>query len=283
MEIVQRVSHMIAISKEAIRRNQAIGLVPTMGALHEGHLSLVRKGRSLTNPLVVSIFVNPAQFGKNEDFSRYPRDLDADAALLKLEGVDFVFAPAAEEMYMDPFATWVVVEGLSQRMCGVSRPDHFRGVTTVVTKLFNIVRPAVAFFGQKDAQQSVIVRRMVQDLNIDTEIVICPTVRDADGVAISSRNRYLNAEERRAATVLVSALRTAERMIAGGERTSRRIADAMIQLIQREPLAHVDYISITDGHSLQPVAEVAGAVLIALAVFIGKTRLIDNLMVSAAA
>lgn len=254
------------------------GFVPTMGYLHEGHLSLVRRARAENDHVAVSIFVNPTQFGPHEDYNRYPRDLERDLRLLEPLGVDLVFVPSVEEMYPPGFQTWVIVEEVSQPLEGASRPGHFRGVATVVTKLFHIVQPDRAYFGQKDAQQVVVIRRMVQDLNIPVEIVVCPTVREPDGLAMSSRNTYLNPEERRAATVLFRALQAAKARYEQGERDAERLREAMREVIQAEPLARLDYVSVADPETLRELSQVEDRALLSLAVYIGKTRLIDNLL-----
>ena len=254
------------------------GFVPTMGYLHEGHLSLVRRARAENDHVAVSIFVNPTQFGPHEDYNRYPRDLERDLRLLEPLGVDLVFAPSVEEMYPPGFQTWVIVEGVSRPLEGAARPGHFRGVATVVTKLFNIVQPDRAYFGQKDAQQAVVIRRMVQDLNIPVEIVVCPTVREPDGLAMSSRNTYLNPEERRAATVLFRALQATKARYEQGERDAERLREAMREVIQAEPLARLDYVSVADPETLQELDRVEDRALLSLAVYIGKTRLIDNIL-----
>ncbi|MBI3952318.1 MAG: pantoate--beta-alanine ligase [Acidobacteria bacterium] len=279
MEIVSEIGKMKAITQEAAARGQRIGSVPTMGALHEGHLSLVRRARERSDLVVASVFVNPAQFGPNEDYTRYPRNLEADAAQLAREGVDCLFAPSLEEIYPPGYATYVEVEGLSDRLCGKSRPGHFRGVTTVVLKLFEIVSPDYAFFGQKDAQQVVIIKKMVEDLNLDVEIIVCPIVREADGLAMSSRNNYLNAEERAAATILYKALQRARQMIDAGARNAEEIVQAMRAMIENEPRARIDYVEIANAKTLKPLTTLTGECLIALAVFVGPARLIDNLVV----
>ena len=261
------------------QEGRRIGLLPTMGALHEGHLSLVRAARAQSDVVVVSIFVNPKQFGPGEDFDHYPRYLEQDHRLLEDARVDFLFAPAAQEVYPDGFATYVTVERLSEKLCGRSRPGHFRGVATVVRRLFELVQPYVAFFGQKDAQQSVIIRRMVRDLGLPVEIVVCPIVREADGLAMSSRNVYLSPEERRAAVVLWQSLERARERIEGGERRAESILVEMKSLTAREPRARVDYIEVVDLETLEAKPAVAGQTLIALAAWIGTTRLIDNMIV----
>lgn len=251
-----------------------------MGFLHEGHLSLIRKAKEIADMTVVSIFVNPTQFGEGEDFSKYPKDLTRDADLAIAEGVDYLFTPSVEEIYPEGYSTHVEVKNMSEVMCGKSRPGHFRGVTTVVMKLFHIVLPTFTVFGQKDAQQAIIIKKMLQDLNMDIELVISPTVRHEDGLALSSRNSYLNEKERKAATVLYRALKEAEKLIKDGKTDAQSIMGGMEKLIESEPLARIDYISTTDTENLEAVKKVSGSVLIALAVFIGSTRLIDNIMVN---
>jgi pantoate--beta-alanine ligase len=273
---------MMSITRELRGEGRRIGLVPTMGALHEGHLSLMGRAREMCDTVVASVFVNPAQFGPNEDFDRYPRDLAHDAELAFTRGVDFIFAPAPDDMYPEGFSTYVAVEGLSEKLEGASRPGHFRGVTTVVNKLFNIVHPHFAFFGRKDAQQVIIIKRMARELAMDVEIVVGPTVREEDGLALSSRNLYLSTDERRAAIVLRRALERARTLSNGGERDSARIISTMRAIIEAEPLARIDYIAITDTNQLSYVETIPQDVpiLISLAVFIGKTRLIDNIVLN---
>jgi pantoate--beta-alanine ligase len=274
-----RVVHTIAEARTVRRALPGTwGFVPTMGYLHEGHLSLVRRARAENDRVAVSIFVNPTQFGPHEDYTRYPRDLERDLRLLEPLGVDLVFVPSVEEMYPPGFQTWVIVEEVSRPLEGASRPGHFRGVATVVAKLFNILQPDRAYFGQKDAQQTVVIWRMVQDLNIPVEIVICPTVREPDGLAMSSRNTYLNPEERRAATVLFRALQAAKARYEAGERDAERLREAMREVIRAEPLARIDYVSVAHPETLQELERVEGPALLSLAVYIGTTRLIDNLM-----
>lgn len=265
---------------EARAQGKIVGLVPTMGALHEGHLSLVRKARSECGFVVVWIFVNPAQFGPGEDLNRYPRDLERDRMAAASAGADVIFSPGVEEIYPPGFSTWVEVEGLTEGLCGASRPGHFRGVCTVVTKFFNICEPDRAYFGQKDAQQLAVIRRMVRDLNMRVEIVACPIVREPDGLAMSSRNAYLNDEERRQAIILNHALRTAEHLVTEGEHDAGIIQEAMMKVLASAPLARVDYVAIVDAADLLPVTVVTGECLIALAVWFGKTRLIDNVIVA---
>jgi pantoate--beta-alanine ligase len=255
-----------------------VGFVPTMGYLHEGHLALVRQARAESASVVVSIFVNPTQFGPQEDFEKYPRDPKRDLALLEKEGTDIVFMPAAGEIYPPAFDSWVEVGRIAERLEGVSRPGHFRGVATVVAKLFNIVQPDRAYFGQKDAQQLAVIKRMVADLDMNLRVIAVPTVREPDGLAMSSRNSYLNPEERKAAVVLYEALTLAQELFYGGERDAPAIRRQMTELIQKQPLAEIDYISIADAETLDELDEVKPPALVSLAVKIGKTRLIDNVV-----
>ncbi len=266
-------------ARQARAENRILGLVPTMGALHEGHLSLIARAKRECSPLIASIFVNPKQFGPNEDFAKYPRTFDSDCEKLKHAGVDAVFAPEAAEIYPKNFSTYVHVEGLSERLEGKSRPGHFRGVTTVVMKLLQIVQPHRAYFGRKDAQQARIITQMARDLNLDSEIVVCPIVREPDGLALSSRNVYLNPEERRAATVLYRALEAAKKEMQGASRDALHLQAILRHKLDSEPLAAVDYAEIVDAESFEPVMRVSRACYALLAVFIGKTRLIDNLYV----
>lgn len=260
---------------------KTIGLVPTMGYLHKGHLSLVRQSCADNDVTVVSIFVNPTQFGPDEDYEEYPRDPERDHRLLEELDVDLVFEPSSEDMYASDASTVVEVKGnLTRVLCGASRPTHFQGVTTVVAKLFNLTKPHRAYFGQKDAQQLVVIERMVRDLNFDIEIVPMPTVREEDGLAVSSRNEYLSSEEREAATILYRSLLLAEKLIDEGERDANAVIKQMRNLIQAEPLAEIDYVEIVDAHNLEKLTMIEGHVLIALAVFIGDTRLIDNVMLT---
>jgi pantoate--beta-alanine ligase len=279
MKVVKSVAGMTALARQWRKEGKRIGFVPTMGYLHEGHLSLVRESKKRADVTVVSIFVNPTQFGPNEDFKKYPRDLAKDSAYLEKGGVDCLFYPAAAEIYPPGYRTFIEVHGLQDRLCGRCRPGHFRGVATVVLKLFNIVGPDLAFFGAKDAQQILIIQRMTADLNLDVEVVTCPLVREADGLALSSRNAYLSPEERKAALVLSTSLRGAERAIAAGERDAAEIIAGIRSMIGAEPLARIDYVEAVDPLNLEPVAEIRGDVLIALAVYFGTTRLIDNLRV----
>ncbi len=280
MQIITSPSATQADCRARRAEGKSIGLVPTMGYLHEGHLSLVRQARADNDWVVVSIFVNPIQFGPNEDLANYPRDFDRDRQLLEAEGVDLIFAPTVKEMYPSGSLTFVEVEGnLTKGLCGASRPGHFRGVTTVVSKLFNIILPHRAYFGQKDAQQLAVIQRMVADLNFDIEIVPMPIVREPDGLAMSSRNRYLTPEERRSATALYRSLQLAKEFIEEGERDAARIIAAMRNLIGQEKPAQIDYIEVVDAKKFEPKNQIRGGSLIALAAFMGGTRLIDNLRV----
>jgi pantoate--beta-alanine ligase len=260
------------------RDGKRLGLVPTMGALHEGHLSLVRESRSQCDLTAVSIFVNPLQFGPTEDFAKYPRTLERDAALLLSLGVDFLFVPSVSEMYPTGAKTSVEVADLSGRLDGGSRPGHFRGVTTVVCKLFEIVRPDSAFFGQKDAAQVAVLRKMVRDLDMDVEIVVCPIVREPDGLAMSSRNAYLNPRQRQQALVLSRSLQEVKSAVDAGERNAEKLARVGIQTIASEPAAKLDYFTIVDADTLEPVDSVSHGTLIAVAAWVGSTRLIDNIL-----
>ena len=257
---------------------EPVGFVPTMGYFHEGHLTLVRRARAENPSVVVSIFVNPTQFGPEDDFNKYPRDPQRDLALLQKEKSDIVFMPSAAEMYPPQFNSWVEVGKVTKRLEGVSRPGHFRGVTTVVAKLFNIVQPTRAYFGQKDAQQTIVIKKMVADLNMNLEIVTVPTVREPDGLAMSSRNTYLNPKQRQAATALYQALTLAQKLWLQGETDAQRLRQEMIALIQKQPLADIDYVSIADPETLDESDTVNSPALVSLAVKIGKTRLIDNIV-----
>ncbi|PTL36413.1 pantoate--beta-alanine ligase [Candidatus Methylomirabilis limnetica] len=266
---------------ESLRREgKTIGLVPTMGAFHEGHLSLMRRARAENDVVIVSIFVNPIQFARGEDFDSYPRDLQDDLAQAERAGVDLVFTPSAEAIYPDGFQTYVDVTEITDGLCGASRPGHFRGVTTIVTKLFNLVRPHRAYFGQKDYQQSAVVRRLVDDLNLDLEIVLLPTIREADGLAMSSRNVRLTPEERQAACVLYASLRLTEERVEAGERNTKLLLDEMRTMIETEPLARIDYVALCDPETLKPLDQIEGPMLAAIAVRFGETRLIDNLLIT---
>jgi pantoate--beta-alanine ligase len=280
MEIIRTVSWMKQAARQARAENHVVGFIPTMGALHEGHLSLLRRAKSDCSKVFASIFVNPTQFGPNEDFSKYPRTFEFDAEKLEGAGADLLFAPDLKEMYPAGFSTCVTVEGLSERLEGKSRPGHFRGVATVVLKLFEIVQPHFAFFGRKDAQQARILQRMVQDLNLDVELQICPIVREPDGLALSSRNAYLNEEERGAAAVLHRSLHAAGREIAADIRDALTLQNTVRDVLAQEKLARVDYVEIVDADSFEPAARIGSRpAYILLAAFIGKTRLIDNLLI----
>ncbi len=276
MDLVESVSRMMDLSRHWRQEGKTIGFVPTMGYLHEGHLSLVRQARRENDVVVVSIFVNPTQFGPGEDFERYPRDLKRDMGLLEPIGVETVFVPSVEDMYPPGYRTYVEVEDITTRLCGASRPGHFRGVTTVCCKLFNIVRPHRAYFGKKDFQQYVVLRTMVADLNMDLEIVPMPIVREPGGLAMSSRNTYLNQEERKAALCLSRSLKRAQELFAQGERRARVIREEVEKMIRAEPLANIDYVEVVDPDTFLPVEEVEKGTLVALAVKVGPARLIDN-------
>lgn len=281
MNTVRKIKEMKSVVRDVRSLGKNVGFVPTMGYLHEGHLSLVQASLQSADCTVVSIFVNPAQFGPKEDFKEYPRDLARDSQLLEKLGVDLLFCPDYTEMYPPDYKTYIEVESLQDKLCGPSRPGHFRGVCTVVLKLFNIVQPDVAFFGQKDAQQAIILKRMVSDLNLDVRVEVMPTVREEDGLALSSRNVYLDPEQRQSALCLSRSLNEAAGMIRSGERRTDPLMDRMRELIDREDLAKLDYIAIVDTGSLEPLKEIKKEALIALAVFFGSVRLIDNMMVSA--
>ena len=257
-----------------------VGLVPTMGYLHEGHQSLIKKSVGQNDRTVVSVFVNPIQFGPNEDLATYPRDLDRDAALCEETGADLIFHPEPSDMYAEDFCTFVDMDRVTKNLCGKTRPTHFRGVCTVCSKLFHIVGPDRAYFGQKDAQQLAVIRRMVRDLNFDLEIIGCPIIREEDGLAKSSRNTYLSPEEREAATILHKALSEGEALLHEGEKSVAVIRDAIRTRIESEPLARIDYVEIVDFDNIEPIEEIQGNVLVAVAVYIGSTRLIDNVIVS---
>ena len=281
MRICQTIEEMRAACREAKRRGKRLGFVPTMGALHEGHLSLVRAAKASCEVVAASIFVNPLQFGPREDLQKYPRDFDRDRALLEKESVELLFAPSVEEMYPPGAITWVEVEGLSDRLDGHSRPGHFRGVTTVVAKLFHIVEPDAAYFGQKDAAQLAIIRRMARDLNFPVEIVAGPIVREADGLAMSSRNAYLNSQQRKQALVLHRSLLRVKKLWEGGERDLARLLAAGREEVAREDSVRLDYFEIVDAGSLEPVVDVADGALVAVAALVGTTRLIDNVALDA--
>ncbi|MGL4741717.1 MAG: pantoate--beta-alanine ligase [Sarcina sp.] len=276
MIVVDRIKEVREFTKKSIIDQESIGYVPTMGFLHEGHKSLIDKARKENDKVVVSIFVNPTQFGAGEDLDAYPRDLERDLELCKNAGVDIVFVPQAAEMYFKDATTKISMETLSEELCGKSRPVHFGGVCTVVAKLFNIVNPTRAYFGEKDAQQLAIIKRMVRDLNFDVEIIGCPIVRESDGLAKSSRNTYLSKEERTAAVVLHKSLEIAKTIIENGERNVSVIIENIERVIKSEKLAKIDYIEVVDSKSIQKVEIVEEDVLVAIAIYIGKTRLIDN-------
>jgi len=279
MKIIRKISEMQQYAETLRQQRKTIGFVPTMGFLHEGHLSLMRLARPRCDTLVVSIFVNPTQFGPNEDLDKYPRDFRRDEELCRQEKVDVIFYPTAEEMYPQPYRTFVNVEKLTETMCGASRPGHFRGVATVVAKLFNIVKPHLAVFGQKDYQQAQVIRQMVHDLNFDVEILTGPIVREPDGLAMSSRNKYLSAAQRKDALVLRQSLQLAQTIIRQGERNPAVLRERMEELIESVPTSRIDYIAIVDPETLEDVAAIGERTLIALSVFIGQTRLIDNMVV----
>lgn len=280
MKVIRSIKEMSAVIKKIKAKRKRIGFVPTMGALHAGHLSLIRRARKENDFTIVSIFVNPAQFASGEDFEKYPRNLRADALLCKKEGVDIVFYPAVKEVYPDGFRSYVTVEGLSGLLCGKSRPGHFKGVATAVTKLFNIICPDTAYFGQKDAQQALIIKRLARDLNMPVKIKVMPIIRDKDGLAISSRNAYLDEKERKEAVVLSAALEMARDLISRGIRDAREVARRVSGLIKAKKKARIDYLAVVDPQDLKPVKKIKGNCLIALAVWVGKTRLIDNMIIS---
>ena len=282
MEWIHTVAWMKQVAAEAQRNDRLLGLVPTMGALHEGHFSLVRAAQRECSPVVVSIFVNPIQFGPSEDFQKYPRTLDADRAALEKLQVDYVFAPPAEQMYPAGFSTSVNVDGLSDRLEGRARPGHFRGVATVVLKLFEIVQPQFAFFGRKDAQQARIIRQMARDLDLDTDIAVCPIVREKDGLAMSSRNAYLSATDRRAATVLSRSLERARREITGGETDVVRLTAAVRSVLDTEPGVALEYAEIADADTFEPAMTLRKTCYVVLAARVGNTRLIDNALIEPA-
>lgn len=281
MEIINRRQRMSSIARKLRRESKTVGFVPTMGALHEGHLTLVKEARQMCDIVVVSIFVNPSQFGPGEDFAKYPRDLTADAAVLTEYGVDYVFAPETQEIYPEGFSTYVYVEGLTETLEGASRPGHFRGVATVVTILFNTVRPDFAFFGSKDAQQVGVIKRLTRDLGFETEIVVVPTVREESGLAMSSRNAYLTPESRQKASIIYQALREAKIAFKNGERNGSKLAQIVQAKIESEPAARIDYVAVVDNDALEPVEKIDDKeVLLAVAVRFDKVRLIDNIILN---
>ena len=279
MEIVTTVKEVREQVKQWKKEGLSVGFVPTMGYLHEGHASLMERARKECDRVVASIFVNPMQFGANEDLDSYPRDLKADAALCESIGVDLIFHPEVSEMYEDGFCSFVDMNGLTKELCGKSRPIHFRGVCTVVSKLFHIVQPDRAYFGQKDAQQLAVIRRMVRDLNMPLEIVGCPIIREEDGLAKSSRNTYLSAEERQAALCLSRGLNKGRAAIEAGETDAAKVRQIITEEIEAEPMSRIDYVEIVDWNNLEPVDSTEGSILAAVAVYIGKTRLIDNFII----
>jgi pantoate--beta-alanine ligase len=278
MRVLSTVAEMQAACRELRQSGKSLGLVPTMGALHQGHLSLIRAARAHNQSVAASIFVNPLQFGPSEDFSKYPRTFDRDRQFLEAEEVDLLFAPSKEEMYPGGASTTVYVSGLSEKLDGKSRPGHFQGVTTVVAKLFEIVRPHRAYFGQKDAAQVAVIRKMVDDLNIDLELVVCPIVREQDGLALSSRNAYLSAEQRKQALALYRSLTRVQTFADRGERLSSALIEAAKQVIADEPAMKLDYFEVVDPNTLDPVAEITRGALVAVAAWVGTTRLIDNIV-----
>jgi len=278
MRIITKAKEMHDAVREEKSLGKSIGFVPTMGFLHEGHLSLVRESVQQADVTVVSIYVNPAQFGPKEDLEEYPRDINRDTEILEAEGANYIFSPGNEEIYPEGYKTYVEVHDLQDTLCGRSRPGHFRGVCTVVLKLFNIIEPDIAYFGQKDAQQAVILKRMIQDLNLGVKIEVLPIVREEDGLALSSRNTYLDQEERKAARVLSQSLGEAREMVKNGEQDSGQIISRMKEMISQEPRAKIDYVEIVDRENLNPVSKIEKEVLAAQAVFVGKVRLIDNMI-----
>ncbi|MBA7694406.1 Pantothenate synthetase [subsurface metagenome] len=276
MKVIKKIDEMRSAVFGIKSRGMSIGFVPTMGYLHEGHLSLVRESLRKADVTVVSMFVNPAQFGPREDFKEYPRDLNRDSEVLEREGVDYLFVPESDEIYHQGHKTYVEVCDLQDKLCGRSRPGHFRGVCTVVLKLFNIINPDISFFGQKDAQQAIILKRMVKELNLEVIIEVLPIIREEDGLALSSRNKYLTQEERKAALILSKSLKEAQSMMEKGQRDSAAIIKEMKEIIGREPLAKIDYVEIVDMDKLNPVDKIEKKALVAMSIFIGKIRLIDN-------
>ncbi|MBI3597674.1 MAG: pantoate--beta-alanine ligase [Nitrospirae bacterium] len=279
MRLIRTIKQMQDLTSKLHRQGRIIGFVPTMGALHEGHLSLMRAARKRCDAVVVSLFVNPTQFGPNEDYARYPRDARGDAVLCRREKVDLLFMPTAEAVYPEGHDTQIRVGRIGEVLEGALRPGHFSGVATVVAKLFQMIQPDVAFFGQKDYQQTVVIRQLVRDLNFPVKIVACPTVRENDGLAMSSRNRYLSMEERRAARILFKALQKGKALLQQGERDATTVQEEMTRLIRQEPMAKIDYVSVGHPETLEDVSRIEGPVILLLAVWIGKTRLIDNALV----
>jgi len=280
MEIINRRQRISSVARKHRRENKTIGFVPTMGALHEGHLSLVREARQMADIVIVSVFVNPTQFNEKQDFDKYPRDITADAALLSEYNVDYLFAPSEDEIYVENFSTYVSVEGITETLEGEFRPGHFRGVATVVTILLNSVRPDFAFFGQKDAQQVAVIKRLATDLGFDSEIVVVPTMREASGLAMSSRNELLTAEQREKASVIYAGLKVAEEMATAGETNPDSLVEEVKRTIVREPMAELEYVAVTDPDTFAPISRLGdGRALISVAVKFGDVRLIDNIIV----
>lgn len=280
MEIITSIEQIREMSENIRKNGQSLAMVPTMGCLHEGHKSLIDKARKENDKLIVSIFVNPMQFGPDEDYDNYPRDLEADSKLCQNAGVDYIFHPKADEMYPNSFSTYVEpCKQMTDILCGISRPGHFRGVCTVLAKFFSIIRPNRAYFGQKDAQQLAIVKRMVKDLNLNVEITGCPIIREEDGLAKSSRNLYLNEDERKAASILRKSILLGLKEIDAGQKSSQKVLDTIKSNIEKEKLAKIDYVEILDFDTFERVDDIQGNILIALAVYIGKTRLIDNIII----
>ena len=280
MKTIENILRMSTFVKMMKKEGKSIGFVPTMGYLHEGHMSLVKTAKKHTDVVVMSIFINPKQFGPNEDFEKYPRDLRHDEELARDAGVDVIFYPSLKDMYPEGYATYVTVEKLTDTLCGESRPGHFKGVATVVTKLFNIVRPDVAYFGQKDIQQALMIKKMAGDLNMGIDVKIVPIIREKDGLAMSSRNMYLSEAERKDAAVLYQSLKQAEAMIKQGERDTKRIVRMVEEIIRQKPVAKIDYVKAVDAKELKDIKIISGEVIIALAVFFGQTRLIDNITIT---
>jgi len=279
MQLVTSTKKMQQLSLLLRRKGKKISFVPTMGALHKGHLSLVKRAKKLGDFVVVSNFVNPTQFGPKEDYKKYPRDLRKDKELLQQAGCNLIFAPSVKDIYPEGYLTYIDVEELSQKLEGASRPGHFKGVCTIVAKLFNIVQPDFAIFGQKDAQQALIIKKMTEDLNFPVRIIVCPTVREKDGLACSSRNSYLNTEERDQAKILYQSLKLGEKMIKADGKNPQKVIKRMREIIRKMPLAKIDYIALTDTRRLEPVRKIKGELLLSLAVKFGKTKLIDNLKI----
>ncbi len=280
MKTIEKISRMSTLAKMMKKEGKSIGFVPTMGYLHEGHMSLVRTAKKHTDVAVMSIFVNPVQFAPGEDFEKYPRDLRRDEVLARDGGVDVIFYPSLKDMYPEDYATYVTVEKLTDTLCGKSRPGHFKGVATVVTKLFNIVKPDVAYFGQKDMQQALVIGKMVLDLNMGIEIKIMPIVREKDGLAMSSRNMFLSETERKDAPILYQSLKNAENLIKQGERDAKKIVKTVEDMIRQKPAARIDYVKALDAKELKEVKVVSDEIMVALAVFFGQTRLIDNIIIT---